>query len=72
MRSAFALTALGRTVTLRRLGYGRTITIRKRRFAQAQLERPGLFVAARARVMFTPMRDVRRRLGGNHAERRVS
>jgi hypothetical protein len=66
------VTASGRRVTLRRLGYGRTITIRKRRLAHAQLERPGLFVAAGARVTFTPMRDVLRRLGGINGERRVS
>jgi Tol biopolymer transport system component len=66
------VTASGRRVTLRRLGNGRTITIRKRRLAHAQLERPGLFVAAGARVTFTPRRDVLRRLGGNNGERRVS
>lgn len=66
------VTASGRTVTLRRLGYGRTITIRKRRLAHAQLEPPGLFVAAGARVTFTPRRELLRRLGGNNGERRVS
>jgi Tol biopolymer transport system component len=65
------VTALGRTVTLRRLGYGRTITIRKRRLAHAQLEQPGLFVAAGARVTFTPRRDLLRRLGGDNGERRL-
>jgi hypothetical protein len=57
------VTALGRTVTLRRLGNGRTTTIRAEGTARAQLERPGLFVAAGRRVTFTPMRDVLRRLG---------
>lgn len=57
------VTALGRTVTLRRLGTGRTTTIRAGGTARAQLERPGLFVAAGRRVTFTPMRDVLRRLG---------
>jgi len=66
------VTALGRTVTLRRLGHGRTITIRETRLAHAQLEPPGLFVAAGARVTFTPRRLVVRRLGGNNGERRVS
>jgi Tol biopolymer transport system component len=69
---AILVTALGRRVTLRWLGHGRTITIRKRRLAHAQLEPPGLFVAAGARVTFTPRRAVLRRLGGNNAERRVS
>jgi hypothetical protein len=58
------VTATGRTVTLRRLSNGRTSTIRASAFAYAQLERPGLFVAAGRRVMFTPMREVLRRLGG--------
>jgi hypothetical protein len=57
------VTALGRTITLRRLGNGRTRTIRAGGTARAQLERPGLFVAAGRRVTFTPMRDVVRRLG---------
>jgi len=57
------VTADGRTVTLRRLGDGRVRTIRTARIAHAQLERPGLFVAAGRRVTFTPMRDVLRRLG---------
>jgi hypothetical protein len=57
------VTAKGRTVMLRRLSNGRTSTIRAGGFARAQLERPGLFVAAGRRVVFTPMRDVLRRLG---------
>jgi hypothetical protein len=57
------VTALGRTVTLRRLGDGRTTTIRAGGTARAQLEPPGLFVAAGRRVTFTPMREVLRRLG---------
>jgi hypothetical protein len=56
------VTALGRTVTLRRLGDGWTYTIRAGGTARAQLERPGLFVAGGRRVVFTPMRDVLRRL----------
>ncbi|HMI98340.1 MAG TPA: hypothetical protein VK488_00730 [Gaiellaceae bacterium] len=62
------VTASGRRVTVRRIGGGRTITIRKRRLAHAQLERPGLFVAAGRRVTFTPMRDLRRRLRGDNGE----
>jgi hypothetical protein len=58
------VTAAGRAVTLRMLSDRRTTTIRFARFVRAQLERPGLFVAAGRRVMFTPMRDVLRRLGG--------
>jgi len=57
------VTASGRTVTLRKLSNGRTTTIRAGGTARAQLERPGLFVAAGRRVTFTPMRDVLRRLG---------
>jgi len=56
------VTASGRMVTLRRLGDGRMRTIRTAGIAHAQLERPGLFVAAGRRVTFTPMRDVLRRL----------
>jgi hypothetical protein len=55
------VTASGRTVTLRRLGDRRTRTIRGGGIAHAQLEPPGLFVAAGRRVTFTPMRDVLRR-----------
>jgi hypothetical protein len=57
------VTASGGTVTLRRLGAGRT-TIRVGGVALAQLERPGLFVAAQRRLTFTPMRDVLRLLSG--------
>jgi hypothetical protein len=57
------VTAKGRTVTLRRLSNGRASTIRGGEFAHAQLEHPGLFVAAGRRVTFTPMREVLRRLG---------
>ena len=57
------VTASGRTVTLRKLSNGRTTTIRAGGTARAQLERPGLFVAAGRRVTFTPMRNVLRRLG---------
>jgi hypothetical protein len=58
------VTASSETVTLRRLGNGRTSTIRAGRFAFAQLEPSGLFLAGSRRVTFTPMRDVLRRLGG--------
>ena len=57
------VTASGRTVTLRRLGDGRTTTIRAGGTARAQLEPPGLFVAAGHRVTFTPMREVLSRFG---------
>jgi hypothetical protein len=61
---AILVTALGRTVTLRRLGRGRTSTIQAAGTAWAKLERPGLFVAGGRRVTFTPIRDVLRQLGG--------
>lgn len=57
------VTASGDTVTLRRLGDGRTLTLRTDGRAKAALERPGLYLAGARRVAFTPMRDVRRRLG---------
>ncbi|HYZ19287.1 MAG TPA: hypothetical protein VE615_07065 [Gaiellaceae bacterium] len=58
------VTAVGKSVTLRRLGDGRTTTIRAGGLAHAQLESSGLFVAGGRRVTFTPMREVLRRLGG--------
>jgi hypothetical protein len=58
------VTALGRAVTLRRLGGGRRTIIRAGRTARAQLERSGLFVAAGRSVKFTPMREVVRMLRG--------
>jgi Tol biopolymer transport system component len=57
------VTAAGGTVTVRRLPDGRTITIRRGGFARAQLEPPGLFVAAGRRVTFTPIGQLLRRLG---------
>jgi hypothetical protein len=57
------VTAVGRAVTLRRLGGGRKRTILAGGTAHAQLERPGLFVAGGRRVTFTPIREVLRRLG---------
>lgn len=63
------VTALGRTVTLRRLGDGRTTTIRTSAIARAQLERPGLFVAAGRRVTFARMQDVLRMLGAKGQRR---
>jgi TolB protein len=59
------VTAAGGTVTLRSLGgNGRTTRIHAGGAAHAQLEPPGLFVATSSRVTFTPMKDIRRRLGG--------
>ena len=59
------VTAAGSTVTLRRLGgNGRATRIHVGGAAQARLEPPGLFVATRRRVTFTPMQEIRRRLGG--------
>ncbi len=57
------VTAMGRTVTLRRLRDGRTATIHTRGIAHAQLEGAGLFVAGGRRVTFTPRRDILRLLG---------
>ncbi len=58
------VTASNGTVTLRRLGAGRKTTLRPGGTAFAQLEPPGLFVAADRRLTFTPMSDVLRLLGG--------
>jgi hypothetical protein len=51
------------TVTVRRLGDGRTTTFRPGGTARGQLEQPGLFVAGKRRVTFTPMKALLRRLG---------
>jgi hypothetical protein len=56
------VTAVGRSVTVRRLGDGRAATIRAGGLAHAQLETPGLFVSATRSVTFTPMRNVLRLL----------
>jgi hypothetical protein len=58
------VTASSGTVTLRRLGTDNKTMLRPGGTAFAQLERPGLFVAAHRRLTFTPMRDVLRLLGG--------
>ena len=50
------------TVTIRRLDDGRTTTFRPGGTALAQLEKPGLFVAGKRRVTFTPMSELLRRL----------
>ena len=57
------VTAMQKTVTLRRVSDGRTTTLQTRGQAYAQLEPPGLFVAGGRRVTFTPMAAVLRRLG---------
>jgi hypothetical protein len=56
------VTAVGPTVTLRRLRDGRTAAMHKRGTAHAQLEKPGLFVAGGRRVTFTRWNDVLRLL----------
>jgi hypothetical protein len=56
------VTALDRTITLRRLSDGRTRTLQAGRGARAQLEPSGLFVSGARHVTFTPMREVLRRL----------
>jgi len=63
LQSGILVTTVGKTVKLRRLEDGRVATIWTRGVPRAQLERPGLFVAAERRVTFTPMADVLRRLG---------
>jgi hypothetical protein len=57
------VTAMANTVTLRRLSDGHTTRLHASGYAHARLEGPGLFVAGARRVTFTPMADVRRRLG---------
>jgi hypothetical protein len=61
------VTTSGRDVTLRRLSNGRATTIHTGGIAHAQLEGPGLFVAAARRVTFTPMSSVLHRLEIGHA-----
>jgi hypothetical protein len=56
--SGILVTAMGRTVTLRRLSDGRKATMQSPGVAHAQLEPAGLFVASGHRVTFTPRRDV--------------
>lgn len=56
------VTAMRRTVTLRRLRDGRTAQVRAHGLAHAQLEPGGLFVAGGRRVTFTPMSGVLRRV----------
>ena len=51
-------------VILRRLGTGRAITVAAGTGVSAQLERQGLFVAGEHWITFTPLRELRRRLGG--------
>jgi TolB protein len=59
------VTAAGSTITLRTLSEsGRMTKIHASGVAHAQLEPPGLFVATSRRVTFTPIKDIRRRLGG--------
>jgi hypothetical protein len=58
------VTASSGAVTLRRLGTDNKTTLRPGGTAFAQLERPGLFVAAHRRLTFTPMRDLLRLLSG--------
>jgi hypothetical protein len=50
-------------VILRRLDTGRSITIAAGSDDRARLERPGLFLVGPHRITFTPMREIRRRLG---------
>jgi hypothetical protein len=54
------VSAMGRTVILRRIRDSRAATIHTRGIAHAQIERAGLFVAGGRQVTFTPRRDVLR------------
>jgi Tol biopolymer transport system component len=58
LESGILVTASGGTVTIRRLADGRTVTMEVAGKARAQLEAPGLFVAGRDRITFTPMREL--------------
>jgi hypothetical protein len=63
LEQGILVTALSKTVTLRRLGDGRTATFELRGRAHAQLEPAGLFLAGGHRVTFTRIADVLARLG---------
>jgi hypothetical protein len=63
LQDGILVTAMRRTVTVRRVSNGRNLTIAARGKAYAKLEPAGLFVAGGHRVTFTPMADVLGRLG---------
>jgi hypothetical protein len=63
LKGGILVTAMAKTVTLRRLSDGHTARLHAAGYAHARLEGPGLFVAGARRVTFTPMADVLRRLG---------
>jgi hypothetical protein len=66
------ITASRSTFTLRRLDNGRTTTIRVNRTTLARLEQTGLFFTAGARrVVFMPMREVRRRSAAKRPRRAI-
>jgi hypothetical protein len=58
------VTAVKKTVNVRRLVNGRVTTIHTRGVPHAQLEPSGLFVAGGRHLTFTPMSQVLRQLGG--------
>jgi hypothetical protein len=63
LQDGILVTAMRRTVTVRRVSNGRNLTIAARGKAYAKLESAGLFVAGGHRVTFAPMADVLGRLG---------
>jgi len=63
LKSGILVTAMAKTVTLRRLSGGHTARLGAAGYARARLEGPGLFVAGGHRVTFVPMADILRRLG---------
>jgi hypothetical protein len=63
LQDGILVTAMRRTVTVRRVSDGNNMTIAARGRAYAKLEPAGLFVAGGHRVTFTPMADVLGRLG---------
>jgi hypothetical protein len=63
LQDGILVTAMRRTVTVRRVSDGKNLTIAARGKAYAKLEPAGLFVAGGHRVTFAPMADVLGRLG---------
>jgi hypothetical protein len=62
LEAGILVTAVKRTIKLRRLADGRVATIHTRGVAHAQLEAAGLFVAGARHITFTPMAVLLRRL----------
>jgi hypothetical protein len=62
LESGILVTAMDKTVAVRRLSDAHTARLHARGWARAQLEPSGLFVAGARRVTFTPMANVLQRL----------